>query len=72
MKHIIFGSESGEYLYAELSDGDVVLYSHELAVGRGAVLSQWRTRAIVAMPLASWVRAGEELAHAEAVAIPSA
>ena len=57
MKHVIFGDEKGQHLFALFNDGDVVLVSHELDAGLG--LGQWRDRVVVAMPLESWVAVGK-------------
>lgn len=49
---IICQDIDGSELYAQVSGAEVVLTSHELAVGRG--LSHWRERTICTTPVQAW------------------
>lgn len=56
---ILFGAADSEHLRVDVKGSDLVLVSHELAVGQ--VTSHWRERVLVSMPREMWVAVAREL-----------
>jgi len=56
----IHGDAGGEHLRAEIkNNGEVLLVSHDLAIGRA--LSHWRERHMVNIPHSVWLKIAEEI-----------
>lgn len=55
----LFGDAEGEHLRLDVREKEVVMISHEMAVGR--IMSHWRDRVLVAMPKETWIAVAEEL-----------